>query len=135
MRQQRPGDAPDAGIPRHRSRGQARQLAIEAVRQVALRRTGLFLDNVEIVQKPLAGGGDGGARLGRFRQQTEMGAERGIIFPQPPRQGRAGMSRRSHHLGLGKAPCVLLQPLKAEQFRTDGMGIAREFAFENHCQI
>jgi len=27
---------------------------------------------------------------------------------------------------------VLLQPLKAEQFRTDGMGIAREFASENH---
>jgi hypothetical protein len=45
------------------------------------------------------------------------------------------MPRLSHRLGLGKAPRVLLEPFQAEQFRTDGMAVAREFASENHGKI
>ncbi len=114
MGKQRPGNAIDARIARQRSVAQPRQFTIEAGRQVALRLAGLLLDNVEIVQKPFAGRGYRFFRLGRFRQQAEMGHQGGVIFLQTAGQRRRGFPGTPHNLRLGETAGMLFQPVQAE---------------------
>ena len=58
------GQLVDAGIARERSLGELGQLGVVAARQVLADLDDVFLDHVEIVQEPVAGGADVHAPIG-----------------------------------------------------------------------
>ena len=59
---------------------QARQFAAVALRQMPPRRTNLFLNEIEVVEQPVAGRGNAPAFLDGFRQQTMRRDQGPLVF-------------------------------------------------------
>jgi hypothetical protein len=111
------GEVVDARQPGRGPFRQARQLAAVALRQMPLGRADLLLDQVEIVEQPLRGGGDAQVRgdVGglSFADVREDAFVRGEARQQPV----AGAARREPVRGR-KALAVLLHLVGAVELRS-----------------
>ena len=119
MRYKCPRHSKYARIALQVARGEFRQFAVIAGRQIVLNLAKLFIHDVEVINQPLRGGRDGMLLLNRpsdgaigFQQHPTVVDNAGDQKAAPPGFFFYSLSR-------GKALRVLLQPFQAEQFGTD----------------
>ena len=109
-------DVVDPRQPGRRAFGQARQLAAVARREVAPRGPNLLLDQVVVVEQPLAGGRDAPIVVHRLRQERADGGEEGLVLRQP-NQECVRAAPRAQPVRGGQHLSVLRHLLAAEQLR------------------
>ena len=119
MRDERPGQSVDAREALEDSGGELGQLAVEPGREVLLDLSNLLFDDVEVVEKPLGGGGDGaGLPTGLRNRPLGLKEHSGVLAQtrqEPPPgclpdvDGLFGRQRRGE----------LLQVLRREKFGTN----------------
>jgi len=115
-----PGDAEDSRIAGERSDGQLRQLPIVATRQVVADLANLLLDEVIVVEQPLAGRRDCTALLDRAGDGA-IGAEQDrLVLLQPDGERPPARRPRGDRLSRRKALGMLLETLDTEELLADG---------------
>ena len=106
----------DTRQPGTRAARDARQFAAETRRQVALGRSHLFLDEVEVVEQPLAGRRDTLLLLGALCQQRAGFGEHLLVVAEPAQQAIAAAPVRQLMPG-SQVPAMLFHFLGGEQLR------------------
>ena len=127
---QRPGNAVNARIAGKRPVDQLGQLAVVTRGQVLDDFACLLFDDVEIVEEPLAGRGDGFSRARIRGQRAVLPDELPAVLFQPARQRDGGGCAPADFLGFGETFRMLLKPLGAEQLRPDRFLDARRVKFD-----
>ena len=116
MRDEGPGDSVNTRIALQVAGGEFRQLAVKAGRQVFADFPELLIDDIEIVDQPFGGGGDGVVLLDGSREFLVALKEHAAVFHDARRERFATSDSRFNGLRGGKSFGVLLEPLDAEQF-------------------
>ena len=124
MRDRLERDVVDAGEAGRRSVREARQFPAVVLRQVALRGADLLLDQVEVVEQPLAGRRHAAAGRDRLGQLLENPAENFLVGGQA-RQQLVGSAFRRERMRLRQVPAVLLHLVGAEELRPQGRLLER----------
>ena len=109
-------DVPDPGETRRRSIREAREFPAVIPRQVALGGADLFLDQVKIVEQPVAGRRHAAACRDRLGQLLEYPEENFLVGRQPGQQLVWRRTRREH-VRFREIPAVLLHLVGAEELR------------------
>ncbi len=104
----------DARQPGRRALRQRRQLAAVAGRQMAPRDQDLFFDQVEVVQQPLAGGGDADV-VADHRREHRQGVAQHVLVLFQPRQQHLGAAPAAHPVAARQGFAVRGHLLGAEQ--------------------
>ncbi len=119
MGNERPGNAEDPGIGPEGAVGQFGQLTVIAGRQAGADFANLLGDDMGVVDQPLGGRCDRALVPDRLRDVAIGGAQAHIVIAKAGLQTAAGAALGRDCLGFGEAVRMLLQPLHAEDFRTD----------------
>ena len=106
----------DPREPGRRPRGQARQFAAVARREVPPCRADLLLDQVEVVEQPLPGRRDAPVVVHGLRQQRPHGGEQRLVLREALQEG-VRAARRAQPMGGGQYLAVQRHLLAAEQLR------------------
>ncbi len=117
------GDVVDTRQSRRGPVGQARQLAAVVLGQMPLGGAYLLLDQVEIIEQPLASRSDPAARAHRGGEQVAGVDEHCLVGCQPWQQ-RVGSAPRCQLVCRRQRPSVLLHLVGTEQFRAQRSVVA-----------
>ena len=109
-------DVVDPRQPRRRSVREPWQLRAVSLGQMSARCADLLLDEVEVVEQPLARRRNRGARLDRCRQQIAGFEQDGLVLRQA-REQQIAPAFRSQCMRRRERPAVMLHLIGAEELR------------------
>ncbi|MFN0086448.1 MAG: hypothetical protein ACKVX9_13760 [Blastocatellia bacterium] len=108
------GDGVDARVSAHFAHGEFGQLIIETLRQVLPDLAKLFLDDMEIINQPFGGGGDGLSRESRLNKHLVRGRKPAPIFFKTREQQTAALRPVAYLMFRRQRDCILFQSLDTE---------------------
>ena len=119
MRDVGPGETEDPGVAGQVPLGQFRELAVVVRRQVVVDLAKLLVDDVVVVDEPLRGRGDRALVLDRGGQEPVALQQDPAVVRDPGLKRTSSTRRAGDSLRSRQRLGVLLQPLHAEQLRTN----------------